>query len=597
MMKNLSILRRILLIMIVVGSIATTSHASVPKLFFSDMPDGVATGFDGSPTRGAAISIWGLNLGSIRGTAYVTVGGINLTSDQDFVEWAATTNPTTARGLQRITFFLNSSMIKDGVAPNTSITVTTSEGTSNSLPFHVRSSGNIYFVAPTGNDSNNGLTTTSPWKTFGKVRQVIDAGDVAYFRSGLYVDPDVTLQEEHSLLTLKLDPGVGNNFNNGQAWNSITLTSYPGEVAQAGDGTQTVNWFIVYRKAYTGLSILEHWNFSKFKFVGSKNVFAWAYNPGGQIDKSFHIIGNDITTQMADIGQGIAINPYTSAHDMRIWGNYFHGVGKINDNDPFGYKVQPIYFGGGHSTLLDIGWNEFAKNNGTSTQVFGHFYEDSMDLLLWHDNYSHDNGRSSLVIGGGDPSSAQPYCFSKEVRIYNNIFTRDQGEIRLVGLNRSGEGVPNQGDFYVYNNTIVNNNLARDVVFWAINMGHMEVKNNIIVGSSATDGYYTSHSGNDDNITGSNNIITNVPGTLPSWESSSIIGNNPQFITESPLSFLDFQLQESSPAINTGAATLSFLLPYDFLNQSRYQTNDIGAFEYSTGTNPFQLTILSSTIQ
>ena len=595
-MKLSSILNNFLLTVILLGYMVTVSHAAAPKLFFSDMQDGVATGFDGSSTRGAAVSLWGLNLGTVRGTSYVSVGGVNLTADTDYVEWAATTNPTTARGLERITFFLNSSMIKDGVAPNTSITVTTSEGTSNSLPFHVRSRGKIYFVSPTGNDSNSGVRTSAPWKTFGKVRQVIDAGDVAYFRSGLYVDPDVTLMEEHSILTLKLDPGVGNNFNNGQEWNSITLTSYPGEVAQVGDGTDTGNWFIVYRKAYSGVSTLSYWNFSKFKFVGSNNVFAWYYRPDGHEDKELRIIGNDITTNKDEIGQGIAINPYTNAHGLRIWGNYFHGVGKLNDDDPFGYKVQPIYFGGGHSSLLDIGWNEFSKNNGTSTQVFGHFYKDSMDLLLWHDNYSHDNGRSSLVIGGGDPSTEPPYCFNKEVRIYNNIFTRDQNEIRLTGLNRSGEGVPNEGNFYIYNNTIVNNNLAGDVVFWAINMGHMEIKNNIIVGSAATGGYYTSHMGNSDNITGSNNIITSVPGSLPSWESSTLINIDPQFIVGAPQSFLDFQLQESSPAIKAGTASPSLNIPYDFLNKNRNQPYDIGAFEYSNGTNQFKITILDATI-
>ena len=551
-------------------SITTISHAAVPKIFFSDTQDGVSTGFNGSSTKGAAISIWGINFGMTRGTSYISVGGVNLTSNTDYAEWAATTNPTTARGLQRITFFLNSSMMKDGSPPNTTITVTTTDGISNALPFHVRSNGHIYFVADTGSDSNNGLTTASPWKTFGKVRQVINAGDVAYFRNGIYTVPDRTLMEDHSLLTLKLDPGVGNNFNNGQQWNSITLTSYPGEVAQVGDGTDTVNRFLIYRKAYSDVSILAYWNFSKFKFIGSDNVFAWYYRPNGHIDKELRIVGNDITTQVASTGRGIAINPYTNAQGIRIWGNYFHGVGKLHDDDTFGYKVEPIYFGGGHSTLLDIGWNEFSKNNGTSTQIFGHFYKDSMDLLLWHDNYSHDNGRSSLVIGGGDPSSAPPYCFNKEVRIYNNI----------------------------YNNTIVNNNLAGDVVFWAINMGHLEIKNNIIVGSVATGGYYSSHMGNSDNITSSNNIITDVPGTLPSWESSTLRGNNPLFIVNNPQSFLDFQIQQLSPAVNNGTESLSFSSPSDFLSKLRIQPYDIGAFEYNTGTTgSLQINILHTTIQ
>ncbi|KKP70682.1 MAG: hypothetical protein UR69_C0003G0020 [Candidatus Moranbacteria bacterium GW2011_GWE2_35_2-] len=96
-------------IFIYLGSVGV-SAASFPVLLFSDLTDAPVSGWEGSPTKGAAISIWGRNLGTERGSSYVTIGGVNLTNDSDYAEWGATTNPTTASGQQRITFWLNSSL-------------------------------------------------------------------------------------------------------------------------------------------------------------------------------------------------------------------------------------------------------------------------------------------------------------------------------------------------------------------------------------------------------------------------------------------------------------------------------------------------------
>src|SRR5206468_2532910 len=75
-----------------------------PTLFFSDLTWGPKTGWEGSTTKGAAITIWGKNFGAIRGTSYITVNGAQLNATTDYAEWDAV-GP--ARGLERITFWLN----------------------------------------------------------------------------------------------------------------------------------------------------------------------------------------------------------------------------------------------------------------------------------------------------------------------------------------------------------------------------------------------------------------------------------------------------------------------------------------------------------
>src|SRR5208337_459626 len=90
---------RVVFFVLLSARISYTAEAK-PVVYFSDMTDGPTSGWNGSSTQGAAVSIWGQGFGS---SGSVTCCGIVIASTS-CAEWAATTNPTTARGLQRITF-------------------------------------------------------------------------------------------------------------------------------------------------------------------------------------------------------------------------------------------------------------------------------------------------------------------------------------------------------------------------------------------------------------------------------------------------------------------------------------------------------------
>lgn len=163
MIKKLPITLLIFIIVVVVALLGLQQRTEVkqsivaqaangtagPVLFFSDLTDGPTSGWEGSATKGAAVSIWGNNFGTTRGTSYITVCGQQLTSASDYAEWAVvnTLSPgqdpnddlayQSARGLERITFWLNSNM---QTGPGT-ITVTTADGASQSIPFYCRNTG------------------------------------------------------------------------------------------------------------------------------------------------------------------------------------------------------------------------------------------------------------------------------------------------------------------------------------------------------------------------------------------------------------------------------------------------------------------------
>lgn len=312
---------------------ASVCDAAPPKVFFSDMQDGVASGFNSSSTQGAAISIWGLDFGTTRGSSYVSVGGVDLTNDASYAEWGATTNPTTARGLQRITFYLNSSMTKDGIAPNTSIVVTTADGSSTAIPFHVRSTGHIYFLSPTGNDSANGLTTLTPWKTGKKLRTSLAAGDIVYLRSGIYLDVDDGYSVQHGAW-IDLWPGTMMP-NSGTRNNSIGISAYPGETPQIGDGD--LNWTsnpkpeIMFNRFGTGSGVISYWTISKIKTVLANGT--WVDNAGSTVpwgDVGLRFVGNDIRTTSTHSATGISFvkeGGTQGSSYFYLYGNYLHHNG------------------------------------------------------------------------------------------------------------------------------------------------------------------------------------------------------------------------------------------------------------------------------
>jgi hypothetical protein len=181
-------------LMFLIGLVPMAASAAPPVLQFSDLTWGPKSGWEGSSTKGAAVTVWGENFSTTRGSSFVTVNGAALTSDTDYAEWGAS-GP--ARGLERITFWLNANCA-DGAG---SITVTVNGIASNALPFTV-AAGTIYFVSATdGNNSSNGLYSTAQGGANGPFRDIDmfnpqdnPSGDgqyIVYVRGGTYTTLDI----------------------------------------------------------------------------------------------------------------------------------------------------------------------------------------------------------------------------------------------------------------------------------------------------------------------------------------------------------------------------------------------------------------------
>ena len=113
-----------------------------------------------------------------------------------------------------------------GLAQTGSVVVSNSNGTSNGLPFTVRS-GSIYFVATGGKDSNSG-SYSSPWQTLVHAVQTAGAGSIIYAMNGVSQGSDDG-QGWDAAITLR------SGWSQGSSASPKALVAYPGATVTVGN--------------------------------------------------------------------------------------------------------------------------------------------------------------------------------------------------------------------------------------------------------------------------------------------------------------------------------------------------------------------------
>ena len=552
-----------------------TTAAGAPVIFFTDLSNAPVRGWAGRPDRGAAVSVWGLRLGSARGHAYVSVGGVPLSRDEDYAEWGATERPRTARGLERVTFWLN----PDLPLGATTITVTTPAGTSNALPFFTRGEGRIFFLRPDGNDAASGRTPAAAWKTFAKVRE-LQAGDVLYVMGGRY-GPENAAAPDRFVQAFNLDrPGAPHR--------SIAVVGYPGEEAVLGRCEPGLLYFVRGSSEGSGHVDLSRWVLGKLKVQVRDAVFYLGNNGRGRAD-ALRLVGFDATTCEARAGHGTAFQPEANAglRDLRFLGNYVHHTGKPLDwqeGDGSGYRSGPLYLGGWgtYEGVTEVAYNEFAYNNGR-VQFFGHKQGDALEHLSFHHNWIHHTatppwssgaGSVSVVFGDGDPSGSD-YVFLREADIYNNLWTDNSGGVRFGGTTGGGNG----GELRFFNNTHWHSGFAPTFRDFQFGNAGVVLSNNVVRPRDGdTSGHYGGWtSGAHGPVRGDHNLYWGLNKGVPDWDDPASSREQPPRLVD-PEGF-DFRPGADSPARDAGRC-LPLASP-DYLGVPRPQGNgcDLGAFE------------------
>jgi hypothetical protein len=564
------------------GYFAAAQSTPPPVLFFSDLISGPASGNSDttfSATGGVYVTLYGNFLDNF--TAAQLNGSSCLT---------VVSNPKAWMWYERMVVKLGTTCTSGNFA------VTTAGGTSNGIPFTVRS-GNILYVSTTGNDTTGTGTFSSPWATLVHAHLAMAAGDTVYGENGS---------------TAIVDDGTGWSTcfqlagNAGTSGNPKAIVAYPGATVSIGSTAAGVCTGI--RSTGQGS---DYWVFAELQLGGGGITI----NPYGDID--WRIIGNTatcpnagVTDQAGCVDLGGQQSYSSTTHLYRVYGN---DIEHAATNNPPG-SVTGLYHGFYLSEFhndVQIGWNTIAYvMGGRCFQLNVNDGPGDYDIHI-HDNVIHDCPEDGIVSTTVNPSLGT-------VEIYNNIiYNAGQGPnssdgggawncMTLEGYENTGV-TGESGNYLVYNNTMYgcgtisnpNDGFGETGIFMFAD-GNTSTKgavltNNILYSTISTANYFSTD-GSPAHVSGTkNNFFGN--GTPPAGSTiTSSLNSNPGFLnTSTP----DLHLSSSSSPM-IGAGSTSQVSTYDHDGRIRPSPPSIGAYEYSSGTTsgtPNPPTNLSATVQ
>jgi hypothetical protein len=580
--------------------VSPSAFAGGPSLFYCSAKAGPNQGWEGSATKGAAITIWAKNVGTSRGSNTLTVAGVTLTNNSDYAEWGATTNPTTAKGLQRISFWLNSSMTNGNAA---GIYVTVGGVNSNTLPFTIdnTASGRIRFIDQVnGNDSWDGKYKDhtlggnhGPWAIpFTNVaRDGYLPGAFIYMRAGTY--KSIMIYGCHAPWGGCVGACEGSSSGcycyetpyGGTDALRMTLTSYPGELAHLFNvslGFDSDYWTVANLKWDGDLS---HQNDSQgnvyvaLQMGFENNCVNCPYRNTGE-----QVIGNEFTGN-------IHCALHTFSDNCNILGNYFStyptlaGMG-IDQSDPMyissgnNILVQNNEIHGGSNWAMQLfdenrcgsSGNEIPKSRGYNNVVI-----DSNLLDINRSTVTPYQKAGALVLGIYSPTG-----FMNNVTVKNNVMTNTDGLISQAGIKLDLEAGPTASGIYIYNNTVdlgSSSGISFIYIAWATaTYGTVEVKNNIL---THVNGYHFNSQGMAITPVWDYNLTDKALSLVGSVTNGghNLVGN-PLYVAPASR---DYHLQSSSPARDVGVKLSSVATDYDGVSRPQGSGYDIGAYEYTQG--------------
>jgi|GEM_PF-784639 len=409
--------------------------------------------------------------------------------------------------------------------------------------------GNIFYVSPTGNDSNSG-SITQPWKTLAKAADTLTPGQTVYLRAGTYKE--------------SLRPK-----NSGTADKYIIYMAYPNEAVTL-DGTglsipRLQGLVNLRNKSFiriSGLRVINAgagvtdgtWNMgisaqSSDHLVIDHNYVAHTFSSGIDINQfsSFVLIDhNQVTdTNFGDNDDEVALGVGWFSHDIELSNNQVHDV-KDEGIDPVaGAHDVKIHDNVVHAAGNDNGWRV-----GIYVDAWT---EHEYNIAVYNNTIYNNNGQAIAVgsEGGG---------LMENVQIFNNVIYDSGlswGAIGIAPWSTTTSPTHPVRNIYILNNTVYNN-VGGGVVVNNPEAKNILIRNNILY----------------QNLNGAIRIDPSVP------PSSVIQDHN---LTSDPLfvnaTVADFHLRAGSPAIDAGASALAPTFDKDQKPRPIGAAVDIGAYE------------------
>jgi hypothetical protein len=550
-----------------------------PRLLYSSAKAGPNHGWEGSPVRGAAISIWGKNLNTTRRSDFVSVAGVPLTSDSDYAEWGATTNPTTAKGLQRITFWLNSRM---AAGDSTGIRVTVGGVQSNLLPFQIDNAGAIRFFDGTkGDDTWDGKYrdhslghSHGPWRTVFMYHQRPGTGPGSFFylRGGTYTDIFDSSSGHTKLAYIGYFQQGGTNCQvmypqiNGTNALRYTVTSYPGELAiLKGVGVSNKS---------------SYWTLTNFRWTDTPMAYAMGDEWSMCATCQLRSVGLDVIGMQFDGPMHHVIHSF--GDDFRILANYIDVI-PMNGTGYDQTTSYPLYLSAGDNLLVKD--NEI---HGGSMYSIHHYDErrcSGQDVNRAMNNSTFDSNLLDLTRNSTNPVNIRAGIISginisgnsyNNTTIKNNIIYSRDDLVSEAGVKLFSETQTTLTGIQIYNNTIHNVPVGLSVWYnTAAQYRDVNLVNNIFSNIGRNEIYVDGGAAIDIKPVFQSNLVNQAPRVNGKATMGDNVIGSPRFV-QPPV---DFHIEPGSPAIHAGQIISG--LTEDYEGSSRQEGGcSIGALEF-----------------
>jgi len=585
----------LLMLAMLTGASLVCAQSSGPTLLYSSAKAGPNQGWTNSTTQGAAITIWGKNFGTTRGSSYVTVAGVNLTSDSSYAEWGATTNPTTAKGFQRITFWLNSSM---PVATST-ISVTVGGVTSNTLPFTIDNTAatDIRFVSQAnGNDSWDGLYpdhslggSHGPWKTpfMYTIRSGTGPGMFLYLLGETFTAIFDSSSGHPATAYIGYFEEGGTNCTvyypqiNGTDALRYTVTSYPGQMAVL----QNVG--ILNKSSY--------WTIANIKFTGTTSGQGlWILGNGDEwsmcADCQRSSTGLDVIGVEFGGWMHHAINYFGDSSKMVA--NYVNMNPDGNAGSGFAADTSYIFYinsgdnnliadnefhGGGMYSIHNYDEYRCASSNDTNRRMHNNVYDSNLfDLTQNATNpqLMRDGILTGLNINDSSPPVGNKY-YNNTVK--NNVLYSNDNLVSEGCIKSFSETSTTLNGVHIYGNTCYNVPAGYVVDYSSLpTYTNVDLMDNIFYQLSSAE---ISMSSMQITTTYQYNLSSVSPRLNGATNGGHNVVGNPGFVNAPS----DFHLQSTSPAIGAGLAIAGVTRDFDAL--LRPTPPSMGAHEFAAGSS------------
>ena len=513
-------------------------------------------------SRGTLPDIGGHELGASASSFSTTTG--TTTGSTTGTTTGSTTGTTTGSTTGTTTGSTTGTTTGSTTGTTTGSTTGTTTGSTTGL---ISTTGSTYYVSPTGIDTNNGTSISTPLKTIKTALSKAVTGDVIYLLTGTYVE------------TVSLSK------------NGISLAAYP-------NNTPVIDGQTSLPSSSWGSLISISGNNNLVSGIEVRNSNVKGAVSGGY---GIQISGAKNTISKVNVHHtweaGIIVNgDYNTVEDSTIWQA---SVAYVNTTASSGWGTGLSAARNKSSSALISGITSYPtlrrniiyNNWGEGISCF------EADHCVMEDNISYDNWTVNLYLSDAtnsvvqrnlvyissnpaiptrnnskvgimlaDENSAVPRS-ANNTFINNFIYNASFGAFDWTNVSNSG-----LNNTVIANNTLINANFSTGDASSSVVNSNSQIRNNIFLGTSNT---VPSSTG----LTFSNNNWGNIPAA---GKSSTDVVADPQLAktgvtTAGGLTPNYFKLLTGSPLINKGITLPN--VKDDFFKTPRVNTPDIGGHE------------------